>query len=147
MYLRRGWGEVYLRGGWGVCVHQYFFTFILATFRLNESTVLGTQCSSLLLYLIQGLCFAYKWLFELLLSFCQLEAVCPLSSDLWHQQSILAQRTAAHWIPSTTSWSRGVCGKSLKSSVCWDYKSGEQWDHFLIDTYSLACFVRGDAPC
>ncbi|MEQ2300626.1 hypothetical protein AMECASPLE_027644 [Ameca splendens] len=41
-----------------------------------------------------------EWLFELLLPFYQLEPVWPFSSDLWHQQGICAQRTAAHWIVS-----------------------------------------------
>lgn len=37
-------------------------------------------------------------LFELLLPRRHPEAVCLFSSDFWHQQGILAQRTAARWI-------------------------------------------------
>ncbi|MDG2633082.1 hypothetical protein P7M35_25030, partial [Vibrio parahaemolyticus] len=39
-----------------------------------------------------------EWLFELLLSFYHLELVWPFSSDLWHQQDIFTQRTAAQWV-------------------------------------------------
>jgi len=39
-----------------------------------------------------------EWLFEWLLPSYQLEAVWPFSCDLWRQQDIFSQRTAAHWI-------------------------------------------------
>lgn len=37
-----------------------------------------------------------EWLFELLLSSYHVEAVWPVSFDLWHQQYIFTQRTSAH---------------------------------------------------
>lgn len=55
-----------------------------------------------------------RWLFELLLPFCQLETLWPFSSDI---NKIFSHRTAAHWI--NTRFYVGGKATEVKSQDSW----------------------------